>query len=75
MILHDAARHGCGHYDVVNRIEIPLKTRRYTIPPSRNVVAHTSEDFLVRDVALCVAEVIIAKLTVHAVANIIKLFV
>ena len=52
-----------------------LKTRCHLIPASKFVVEHTIEGSPVYDVASRITEVMIAKLTDHAVANVIELFV
>ena len=67
---YDVAKHGCDHHDIVNRIEICQKTRSHAIPPLRFV----DEGALVCDVAIRVAEAMIAELLVHTVAKGVELF-
>ena len=58
--------HARDDHDAVNGIEIRQKTWCHAIVAFRFVTEHTIEGYLVCDVALRVAEAIVAVLTVHA---------
>ena len=72
-ILHDAAKHECNNHDVVNRIEISLKTRRHTMPKSSFFLKDNTEGLAVCDVTLSVTEAMIIELTVHAASTVFGL--
>ena len=74
-VLHDAAKHECGHHDPVYRTWIRRKRRREAIPASRFVVHDTIGGAPVCDTASRVVDTIVAVLTVHAAANVVELFV
>ena len=62
--LNDAIKHVGDHHDVVNRIEIRLKTRCHVIPLIKFVVESTINGAFVCNVASKVIEAIVAQMTV-----------
>ena len=73
-ILHDITKHGFDHNDVINKIEVHLKTRSHAFPAFRFVVKNTVEDAPVYDVESRIAEDMVAELTVYASVNVVQLF-
>ncbi|GFY35925.1 HTH_Tnp_Tc3_2 domain-containing protein [Trichonephila clavipes] len=74
-IHQDAAKHGYGHLDAVNRTWIHLKILRFSIQMSRFVVDCTIEETSVCDTASRVAVTMVFELRVHSAVNVIELFV
>ena len=74
-LLRDAAKHECDHHDAVNSSEKRLKHDVTPFLRSSSSLITPLKAFFVCDVASKVTEAMIAKLTVHAVANVIELFV
>ncbi|GFU36085.1 hypothetical protein TNCV_2342991 [Trichonephila clavipes] len=68
---HDATKHGFNHFDAVNRTWIHQKKWHLVICAPKFTVAHTP----VSNAASRLAAVIVSEPTVHAAANVIKLFV
>ena len=68
--LHDDAKHGFDHHDVVNRIKI-----FHAIPTSKFVIYRNTADTSVCDVVSKLTKAMIAQQVVNAAANIVELFV
>ncbi|GFT84223.1 hypothetical protein TNCV_1150201 [Trichonephila clavipes] len=71
---HNGSKNRCDHLCALNKTWIHLKKSCLDIRVPRFVIDHTIEDAPVCDAASCLTAAMVSKLRVHAVANVVKLF-
>ena len=74
-VFHDDAKHGCDHYNAVNRNKDRLLIQNHTILASRFVIKLTTKFATVCNVASNVIDIMDSNQTLHSAINVASSFV